>query len=466
VVDERITKKKITRGRTDRNKITGRRLALLSLVRIEKQGAYANRILNALFTEYNPEDREKGLATDIVYGTLRNLTFLDYVLGYLLSKPLSVLPPVVRCTLRFSLYQIVSGPETAYAVVDQAVKLVKTEGYGRLSGLVNAILRRYLREGKKIPLPDFKTEPLAHLTVVHSHPEWLIKRWAKQWSYEELHELVRNNNRPAPFSVRTNTLKISRDIFLAKLTAAGIEAVPSTLVPEGLRILNPRKLATTPFFKAGYYYIQDEASMLVSHFVSPVRGETLVDLCAAPGSKTTHLAQLMKDKGLIYALDDHEHKVELIAANAGRLGITSIKTIVTDAGKWTMPEKGLADRVLLDAPCTGTGVLRRRPDIRWQRTPRDLKNLVVLQGQLLQKAATLVRPGGILVYSTCSLESEENEEQIRKFLVQHPEFTVDITYLPSGLKKKRFSEGILILPLENGPDGFFLTRLLKSENCS
>lgn len=443
-------------------KNTGRRLALLSLVRIEKEGAYANRILSSFFAKYQPEEREKGLATEIVYGTLRHLSLVDYLLDRLLTKSLSSLPSPVRNILRLSLYQLLSRPRTPYAVVNEAVNLAKAEGWDKFSGLINAVLRRYLREGQKIILPGFSADPFTHLTVVHSHPGWLIERWMRRWRPDELHELVRINNLPAPFSIRTNTLKISREKLLAELSSAGIDATPSNLLPEALLISNPADLVDTPFFAAGYYYIQDEASMLVAHLVSPAGGEMIVDLCAAPGSKTTHLAQLMGDQGTIYALDDHPHKIDLIKENAERLGITCIKPVIADAREWG-PGEELADGVLLDAPCTGTGVLRRRPDIRWRRSPEDLKELILLQKELLTKAASLVKVGGRVIYSTCSLEPEENEEQIREFLSVHPGFQVEI---PSEIIRmapgEALREGILILPQENGPDGFFLTRLVKT----
>lgn len=440
---------------------TGRRLALTALTAIEEKEAFANRILNSLFLKYRPEERERGFATELVYGTLRHLALVDHCLAQLLAKPLSVLPGKIRNILRLSLYQLLVSPEIAYAVVDEAVSLAKQEAGGKLAGLVNAVLRRYLREKETLSRPQMAVDPLGHLTIVHSHPEWLIKRWVRRWGMERVHELARINNLPAPFMIRTNTLRITRDRLQELLAASGLTAVPSSLTPEALLLTAPRNLQDNSLFAAGYYFIQDEASMLVAHLVAPQPGETIVDLCAAPGGKTTHLAQLMKDEGRIFALDNHPHKTRLIEENATRLGITSITTVTADAREWR--GDGLEpDAVLLDAPCTGTGVLRRRPDIRWRRTAADLSHLVLLQEELLENAAALLRPGGRLIYSTCSLEAEEDEEQIKKFLRKHPEFSVEIEQdFASGFDLIRSPSGLLLFPSENGADGFFMTKLRK-----
>ncbi len=440
--------------------ISGRDLALQALVDIEINSAYANRSLNFLFNKYNPDEREKGLATEIVYGTLRSLILVDYLLNQLLRKELSSLHPVIRNILRSAIYQLISTPEQGYAVVNEAVRLAKKRKLAGLSGLVNAVLRSYLRKKNQLILPEFNQEPIEHMVIVHSHPRWLVERWVHRWGIEDTHQLVEANNSVAPFTIRTNTLILSREELLTQLASAGVEAHLSSLVPEAIKINEARELNNTPFFSAGYYYIQDESSMLVSHLLSPRPGELIADLCAAPGGKTTHLAQLMKNTGQIYALDEYPHKTALIRENADRLRINIIRPLTADSRLWR-PEK-LFDGILLDAPCTGTGVLRRRPDIRWHRKPEDIKNLAVLQSELLDHAASLIKPGGRLVYSTCSLESEENEEQIKRFLSLHPNFHISI---PDGFEAKfqcqRLQEGILILPY-NGEDGFYMTRLVKS----
>lgn len=442
------------------NNISGRDLALEALLDIEINSAYANRSLNFLFSKYKPEEREKGLATEIVYGTLRHLALIDDLLSQLLTKELSALPPIIRNTLRLAIYQLMANPQKGYAVVNEAVKLTRKRKFAGLSGLVNGVLRSYLRKKNQLILPEFKQEPIEHMVIVHSHPRWLVERWVHRWGIDITHQLVEANNSVAPFTIRTNTLILSREELLAHLDLAEIEAYPLALVPEAIRIKEARELNNTPFFSAGYYYIQDESSMLISHLFSPQPDELIADLCAAPGGKTTHLAQLMKNTGQIYALDEYPHKTTLIQENADRLGISIIQTYTADSRLWN--PKILFDGILLDAPCTGTGVLRRRPDIRWHRQPKDVEELATLQGELLDHAASLLKPGGRLVYSTCSLESEENEEQISRFISMHPDFVISI---PEGFEAKldcqRLQEGLLILPHNGEADGFFMTRLVK-----
>ena len=439
----------------------GRALALKALIAIEEEGAYANRILNSLFAQGRPEEREKGLATELVFGTLRQQNCLDYLLQQLLTKDLSALPTAVRGILRLSLYQLCFTSHPAYAVVNEAVNLTKESKYRGLANLVNGVLRGYLRRKGTLTLPAFEEDPIGHLTIAHSHPRWLVERWVRRWGKETVHRLVEANNTPAPLSIRTNTLLVSGEQLLAFLTGAGIEAEPVPTIPEALRLKSGRDITRTPWWHAGYFYIQDEASMLVSRLLDPRPGEVIADLCAAPGGKTTHLAQLMKNTGRIYALDQYSHKTNLIAENARRLQIKIIETVTTDARDWR-PDRSL-DGVLLDAPCTGTGVLRRRPDIRWRRQPSNLKEMVALQETLLRHAASLLKPEGRLVYSTCSVELEENEGQIRSFLATHPEFRVELpdNFAPF-FKGLRSAEGFLILPRHEEPDGFFMTCLVKS----
>jgi 16S rRNA (cytosine967-C5)-methyltransferase len=441
---------------------SGRAIALDALTSIEEQGAYANRILNSLFAHRQPEAQEKRLATELVFGTLRHFKYVDFILNRLLSKELSALPSTVRGVLRLSLYQLLLTAHPAYAVVNEAVDLVKQSKYRGLSPLVNAVLRSYLRQQQKtdFALPDLVQDPIGHLTIVHSHPRWLVERWVQRWGVERTHQLVEANNTPAPLSIRTNTLLTSRTALMAALGQAGLESVPVPTVPEALRIMNGQELTAIPLWAAGHYYIQDEASMLVAHLLAPAAGEVIADLCAAPGGKTTHLAQLMQNTGQIYALDQYPHKTTLIVENAHRLQIKIIETLTTDARSWR-PSKPL-DGILLDAPCTGTGVLRRRPDIRWRRQPADLHELVSLQQALLNHAASLLKPGGRIVYSTCALEFEENEAQIRHFLTAHPDFVVAIPedFAPD-FQGSRSPEGLLILPRLEEPDGFFMTRLVK-----
>lgn len=443
----------------------GRQLALEALTRVEQDGAYANRVLHTLFSRLNPPAQVRAQTTDWVYGTLRHLTRLDHLMNQLLSKPVDQQIPWVRNLLRLALYQLGPGELPAYAVVDEAVKLAKFKGHDGVARFVNGVLRNYLRRSDQLHLPSFSENPRDHLIIAHSHPDWLIDRWLTQWTPEQVHALVRVNNLPAPLTLRVNTLKSSTNHIIESLDSSGLSAQSSGILPEAIRLNHGSGLERLQPLIIGEVIIQDLGAMLVSHLLHPVPASKVVDLCAAPGTKTTHLAQLMGDAGTIWAVDQYEAKTGLIRDSASRMGLASIHEVTADARHWSPPE--LVDAVLLDAPCSGTGVIRRRPDLRWRRTPQDLDELSTLQRELLSSAAKMLRPGGCLVYSTCSIQAEENEAQIRWFLGTYPDFQRDID--PSeflavlekpGLLVETYPEGHLLLPSEQ-TDGFFMSRLVK-----
>lgn len=430
------------------------------LFRVETKGAYANLALAETLARSRLEARDRAFCAELVYGSIRMRARLDYLLDQLLTRPLAVLPPLIRCLLRVSLYQLEFLPDVApYAVVDEAVTLAKGRKYPGFAGLVNAVLRGAIhrRGGMVLPEPD---EPLRYLSVTLSHPHWLVERWLRRLGTEEAFALARADNQPAPVILRANSLRIGRDRLKALLAEAGVRAESTCYAPEGLRLDAARQVEQLPGYAEGFFLAQDEGAILVGHALQAGDGEHLLDLCAAPGGKTTHLAALSGDRARIIALDDHKHKVELIEDNCRRLGIRGVTALAADARAYRTGDP--ADGVLLDAPCSGTGVLRRRADLRWRRTPEDLRALVKLQRELLANAATLVRPGGRIVYSTCSLEPEENEEQIRWFQRAFPEYNpIGLRpYLPPPAAVLCGSEPWLYLwPHKQGTDGFFLCRL-------
>ncbi|MGQ9778626.1 MAG: 16S rRNA (cytosine(967)-C(5))-methyltransferase RsmB [Bacillota bacterium] len=439
---------------------TARGAALAALLRVERDGAYANLALATTLARSRLSARDRAFCTDLVYGTLRMRARLDFFLQGLLRRPLSALPPPVRELLRLSLYQLEFMPEKPpYAVVDEAVALAKEAGFPGLRGLVNAVLRRFLRKRSAMALPG-PEDPLAHLTVTLSHPHWLAERWLARLGPEEAAALAEADNRPAPVTLRVNTLRTTREEVLRRLQEAGVAARSTALAPEGIIVEPVRPVEELPGFAEGNFFAQDEGAMLAAHALDPRPGERLLDLCAAPGGKTTHLAALAGDRAEIVALDDHRHKVDLIEKNCRRLGVKSVVALQADAREYVSPSP--FDGVLLDAPCSGTGTLRRRADLRWRRRPEDLPALVALQRQLLARAAALVRPGGRLVYCTCSLEPEENEEQIRWFLGAFPQFRPgDLRrFLPPPAAASAGEDPWLYLwPHRQGTDGFFFCRL-------
>lgn len=442
---------------------TARGAALAALCKIETRGAYANLALAAILARSQLDQRERAFCTDLVNGTLRMRSRLDYLLSQLLVKPLADLPAAARNLLRLSVYQMEFHPNIApYGIVDEAVSLIKRRGLSGFAGLINAVLRGFIRRRAELRLPG-QEDPLAHLVVTLSHPAWLAERWLARLGPGEAFALAEAGNRPAPVTLRANTLRTDRASLRAQLAAAEVEAVETGLAPEGLRLRGARAIEDLPGYREGLFFVQDEGPMLAAHVLAPAAGERILDMCAAPGGKTTHLAALCGDRAAIVALDDHEHKARLIRENCRRLGIAGVEAVACDARRYR-PETGF-DAVLLDAPCTGTGVLRRRADLRWRRRPEDLAELAALQRELLAGAAVLLRPGGRLVYCTCSLEPEENEEQIRWFTGEFPDFrTVDMRpYLPEGAKGLAGDEPWLYLwPHRQETDGFFLCRLERS----
>ncbi|MBO6303527.1 MAG: 16S rRNA (cytosine(967)-C(5))-methyltransferase RsmB, partial [Selenomonadaceae bacterium] len=301
---------------------------------------------------------------------------------------------------------------------------------------------------------------LEFLSLATGHPLWIIKRWEELFGYDETKKLAELNNKEPILSVRTNTLKTTREEIFKELSKQNIESKLSEIVPEGILISKHNSLDNMEIIQSGKAQVQDESSMLVAHILSPEENDFVIDLCAAPGGKTTHIAALMKNKGKILATDIYSHKLTKINENAKRLGIDIIETKELDGREIGNAYENKADKVLVDAPCSGLGVLRRRPDARLKKTEEDIKKLPILQNELLESGAKAVKNGGVLVYSTCTIEPRENEEVVIKFLDKHSEFYLDNTgdCLPL---KKRDEKMIQLLPTRDNTDGFFIARMIK-----
>ncbi|CAM2818918.1 16S rRNA (cytosine(967)-C(5))-methyltransferase RsmB [Paenibacillus sediminis] len=429
-------------------KPTARETALDVLTKVEEEGAYSNLLLNQYLQYAELSKADAGLATELVYGTISRLNTIDYFLDTFVNKGVRKLQPWVRGLLRLSFYQLhYLDRIPAHAAVNEAVNIAKRRGHQGISGMVNGVLRNVLRRKDELVLPD--NLPVAkRIALEHSHPEWLVARWIKQYGEETAEEICKANNEPPAVSVRVNTLKTNRDALMEQMTEAGCEVVPSTLSKDGIVVLSGGNMALTNWYKQGLFSIQDESSMLVAERVAPQPGMRVLDCCAAPGGKTTHMAEKMNDEGQIIANDVHPHKKKLIDEQVKRLGLTSVETTVSDAltlAKQYAPQS--FDRILLDAPCSGFGVIRRKPDLKWAKTPEDIKDISALQYELLQSVSTLLRPEGVLVYSTCTIEKDENEAIVNRFIEEHPQF------------KATFEQ---ILPHQHHSDGFFIARIQKA----
>lgn len=448
---------------------TGRYLAQLVLDRVEQDGAYANLALREVLNENAESDqREKAFCTELVYGTLRHLLTIDFILGRLLSRPLASLKIPLKNTLRLAIYQLLYLTEIPErAVCHAAVEQVKHSRFAGLSGLANGIVRNFLRNRNSIVFPDRTTQPVEYLTTYYSHPQWLAQRWLDRYGLERTERLMTINNDKPPLTVRINQTRTTVAELHEELALNHVAYQPGLFLQEAINILTlPGTIDDLPSFRAGKLFVQDESSMMVAHILEPKPDEIIVDLCAAPGGKSTHLAELMQNKGQIYSIDDHPHKINLIAANCERLGLTNITPRCADARNFQLPEGGQADAVLVDAPCSGTGVLRRRVDLRYRHEATATVKLVKVQREILIQAAKLIKPGGRLVYSTCTLEPEENQAQVEWFCQNHPEYKISDWrgYLPTAITdylEDSLSPWATFLPISGGGDGFFICRLDK-----
>nr|WP_281257765.1 16S rRNA (cytosine(967)-C(5))-methyltransferase RsmB [Paenibacillus donghaensis] len=442
-------------------------MALEVLERVEQQGAYSNLQLNSTLQKSTLSREDAGLVTELVYGTLSRMNTLDYVLEDFVSKGLAKLQPWVRSLLRVSLYQIMYLDRIpSHAAVNEAVNIAKRRGHQGISGMVNGVLRSVLRAGSLPVLPDHLS-PEERIALKHSHPLWMVQRWSAEYGLETAEAMCAADNEAPAVSVRVNTTMISRESLLKQMLEQGLQASASLLSPYGIIVKGGGNLALSSWYKDGYLSVQDESSMLVAEAVDPQPGERVLDCCAAPGGKSMHMGELMKDEGFIYANDVHPHKAVLVAEQAERLGLESIEAGSADALQLadTLAPASF-DRVLLDAPCSGLGVIRRKPDLKWRKQPEDIASVAVLQGELLQSVSRLVKPGGLLVYSTCTTEQAENSDVVAAFLAQHPEFSPVSFDSPlwerlAGTALAR-GQGIQLLPQHYGSDGFYIAQMRRN----
>ena len=395
-------------------------LAVEILEKIEKKGAFAEPLLDRYLSSGLPESMpDRRLLTQLVYGTLRMRGRLDWIIAQIYRGNPSTLGTRASNILRTALYQIFfldRIPE--FAIVDEAV------GISGGSGLVNAILRNAIRRRAEIVYPDMQSDAALHIAVVHSHPLWLVKKWVGISGREETLFACRANNETPSVTVRINRLKTTRDMAVAMLEQDGFSVRKTLYSPDGLVLEgSPMILRETMIYRQGRIHLQDEASQLAAFLVDPRPGETILDACAGTGGKTAHIAALMENRGSILAIDRDGRKLGSLRQLVERLGVTIAKTMTADAT--TVVGENLQesfDRVLVDAPCSGLGTLRRNPEIKWRIRPNDIRSFTHLQGTILERAALWLRRGGALVYSTCTVSPEENEEIIDGFLARHGEF--------------------------------------------
>jgi 16S rRNA (cytosine967-C5)-methyltransferase len=441
-----------------------RLLALRVLLRVEQTRAYADLALHAALTQSPLVGPDRALATELVYGTLRWRGRLDWMLSRVLDRELEKLEPVVVVGLRLGAYQIAFTERIpASAAVDEAVRCVHALGAERASGLVNAVLRRFSSELSRMEPPALEADPLGHLTHALSMPPWLAETWLRLFGADEAAALCRALNEVPPRTVRANRLRTTREALLAELLTRHPTASACRIAPDGVVLGRRGDPGRDPAFLEGRCTVQDEASQLVVELLDPRPGEAVLDTCAAPGAKSTAIAERVGPDGRVLALDRHPRRLGLLRRDARRLGLENVRTQARDASAplGDLVESGLFDRALVDAPCSGLGALRRNPDLRWRVQPQDVAKLADAQRAILEQAVSCLRVGGTLVYSTCTLLPEENEAVVHGLLASRPDLRVaPREALPASLTPALGEDGFLrCLPHRHDTDGFFAARL-------
>lgn len=429
-----------------------RKEALSLLLDWEEKKTYINISVAAKAAGLPAQERR--FLTALVYGAVERRITLDHLIGAFAERSVGDLAPHTRNLLRLGLYQLLYMEGVpAFAAVNETVRLGKNPGE---KGLVNGVLRKAQRQKGSLPFPPKEKNPARYLSVVYSLPAWLVKHFLSFYG-EETEALLAAFNENPPLTVAVNLSRLSRDELLEKFLSAGIPAEKTPFSDQGIRVLAPCPPNTLPGFAEGLCWVQDEASQLVSLALDPQPGETVIDLCACPGGKSFGAASRMAGRGSILSFDLHKSKLSLIASGAERLGFSMIQLAEGDATVQNNALLEMADRVICDVPCSGLGVLSKKPDLRF-REKEGISSLPPLQAEILENAAKYLRPGGVMIYSTCTLSPEENEEQVAAFLEKHPDF-VPVEFSAGALSSK---DGMMtLLPHRHKTDGFFLAKMKK-----
>ncbi|MEG4285213.1 16S rRNA (cytosine(967)-C(5))-methyltransferase [Microcoleus sp. A006_D1] len=441
-----------------------RQIAFLALREVHRRGAFADAALDRTFRNSQLSDLDRRLVTELVYGSVRRMRAIDFIIDKLATKKSSQQPPDLRTILHLGLYQLqYLNNIPPSAAVNTTVQLAKENGFAGLSSFVNGLLRQYIRltetDLNPLTVTNYKSS-VERLGILHSFPDWLVELWIEQLGETETEQLCEWFNQSPTIHLRINPLKSSIAQIEAAFQAQNISTSRIPHLPQALRLNGSTgAIQNLPGYSEGWWTIQDSSAQLVTHLLDPQPGEIIIDACAAPGGKTTHSAELMQDTGTIYACDKTASRLKKLTENADRLQMKSIKIHTGDSREF--PEFiNLADRVLLDAPCSGLGTLHRRADARWRHTPENIQQQSQLQSELLANSATFVKSGGVLVYATCTIHPLENEQVVRSFLDSNPHWqieppTIDLPVQPSP-------EGwVKVWPHKHQMDGFFMVRLKR-----
>lgn len=438
-----------------------RGLAVKILNRVERTDAYLDKLLDHEMRNSELGGPDKALLYEIVHGVTRWMGRLDWILNGFYKGQFSKAIPNLKNGLRVALYQILFLDRIPdHAAVNEAVEFVKKLQGQKPADLTNAILRNIIRSKSTIRYPDPNEDYIGYLTAYYSHPSWMVKRYVDRFGKEEAENLLIANNEKPYLTLRVNAIKTNVQEFNSLLDAVNLKYKPGKFLGEFVHLQNLTNITAWDYFTKGYFNIQDESAGLACRLLDVKPGMKVLDMCAAPGGKTAYLGSLLNNIGKIVAIDKYEGRLKILRANNARLGLTCVTTIECDALEF---ESEPFDRVLADVPCSGTGTLSKKPDIKWKKDIFDLKNMSTVQLKLLSKAATLVKPGGAVVYSTCSIEPEENFEIVKQFLASYPNFKIESA-------KGNFTDEVIdkngciqTLPQKHQMDGAFAAKLIRIE---
>ncbi|MGX8793355.1 16S rRNA (cytosine(967)-C(5))-methyltransferase RsmB [Oceanobacillus sp. M60] len=435
------------------------------LIRIEKDKGYSNLLLNQELKQKGLIEKDKRLLTEVVYGTIQNQITIDYYLAPFIKNKKKI-DVWVKQLLRMSVYQMVYLEKIPdHAVLHESVEIAKIRGHKGIASFVNGILRSMQRDG----LPDLSLikDPVERISVETSHPLWLVERWIEMYGKERTEAMCHENLKHFPMSIRIQPMKTNRETVIEQLEREGFMVSASQFSPQGI-LIEKGNIFKTNLLQGGFVTIQDQSSMLAAESLKLEPGMKVLDTCSAPGGKVTHIAEKMTDQGDIHAYDLHQKKVKLIEEKAAVLNLHSISAHQGDARKLNEKyEEASFDRILIDAPCSGLGVINGKPEIKYEKQVQDIERLAAIQLDIVQAAAKLLKPDGLLIYSTCTVDKEENNQVIQKFLEKNDGFSVDLSFredLSEQLKQAPgwSSEGLQLFPQDFQTDGFFLTRIKRN----
>lgn len=429
-----------------------RQLVLDVLLAVTRDEVYSHIALKAVLDKYQYlSKQERSFLTRVCEGTLERMLWIDYVLNQFSKVPVNKMKPVIRTILRSSVYELrYMDAVPAGATINEAVKLAQKKGFQNLKGFVNGVLRNISRDLSKVKLPDPETEPLAHLSIAYSMPEWIVEAWLADYDKEQVEEMLAAFLTDAPTSARVNTARTDKASLIMRLRAEGVTVEENEELADGLYLSGYDYLNGLGSFREGLFYVQDVSSMLVSELANPKAGDYVLDVCAAPGGKSIHMAQLLKGTGMVEARDLTPYKVALIQENIDRCQLKNIRAVQADARQFCPEDAEKADIVIADLPCSGLGVIGKKPDIKYRMTREKQLELAALQREILKASARYVKPGGTLMYSTCTICRDENQETVEWFLKGQPEFKLE--------------EQRQLLPTAGRRDGFYLAKLIKEKH--